>query len=1153
MADWNPRANEIFASVLELPAPQRQVYLEQACAGEDELRRQVEALLAAHAQAGSFLDRPAPGAASPPALALAQRAEPLDPAAQPENTADMTTMAPEEGSADPLLGIVRYVGDYELLAVLGRGGMGVVYKARQASLKRLVALKMILSGDHAGEADLSRFKTEAEALARLQHPNIVQVHEIGKHEGMPFFSLEFCPGGSLDKQLNGTPWQPGEAARLVQTLAQAMHAAHEKNVIHRDLKPANVLLTENGTAKITDFGLAKKLDGEPGALTPGVTQSGAIMGTPSYMAPEQAGGKSKEIGPACDIYALGAILYELLTGRPPFKAATPLDTVMQVVNDEPVPLRQLQSKTPADLETVCLKCLEKEPKKRYPTALDLAEDLRRYLAGLPVQARPVGRVERGWRWCKRNAVIAALLATMALGALGGFVALWWRLHVEAGLRQLAVTGQEREKEQRRRMEYAVYSSRLSQAQRDWRDHAPRQARSQLLSCQEEFRGWEWNYLHEVYQGGLFTIQAGPGGMFLGVAFSPDGKLLACGSDKTVKVWDAATGRELLSLGKHTTHVHDLAWTPDGRRLVSASGLELESGKVAKWGEIKIWDTRTGTCRFTASAKGHGFCGIAVSPDGKHLLTGTAPGQALGGEIKVWDLETYRVTKSFPGHTGDIQALAYSPDGSRIASNDNQGTVKVWDPRTGKELLSLAGQAHPLMGSLAFSRNGKLLASAGVLLGRSKREIVGSEAKVWEIPSGKELRGHNPSGGVSAVCFDRDDKRLIGSCVTDGAVRMWDVQTGAESVALQGHNGSTVGVAISPDGARVASISYDNIEGSELRVWDTQAAPGTRPSFPRNRGAFSNLAFSRDGRHFASLTRDGRLELWDTETGRKTALTTSPGHGDVVADFSLDGTYLAAGTSEGSVKVWEVQTGKELADFATHTHVTTLSFSPDGSRLATAPLVFPLMAIKPNQERLLKVWDWKTGRATHTLAGMNCVAFSPDGRRLASQVGDYVRVWDLDSAAELFRYREERLVWDVCFSPDGNRLASAGMTMGDTFKSEPGFLRVWDLDTGNETLSKVGNRSRGVGQRVCFSPDGKRVVCAWGYFTETNLPYELVLYDAAGGEEVLSLRGATRWVSALAFVPDGKCLLCRSSDNVVQLWDATPRALGVVSSAGPPGS
>jgi urea transport system substrate-binding protein len=288
--------------------------------------------------------------------------------------------------------------------------MGVVYKARQLAANRLVALKMILAGSHAGEADLARFRTEAEALARLQHPNIVQVHEVGEHEGKPFFSLEFCPSGPLDHKLDGTPWQPQEAARLVETLARAMHAAHEKNVIHRDLKPANVLLDEKGQPRITDFGLAKKMDEK------GQTASGVILGTPSYMAPEQAAGK--EVGPATDIYALGAILYELLTGRPPFKAATPLDTVMQVLHEEPQRPRKLNPRIDPDLEAICLKCLSREADRRYPCALALADDLGRFLNDESIQARPVSRAERFWRWCRRKPLGVGLgVAVLLLVAL----------------------------------------------------------------------------------------------------------------------------------------------------------------------------------------------------------------------------------------------------------------------------------------------------------------------------------------------------------------------------------------------------------------------------------------------------------------------------------------------------------------------------------------------------------------------------------------------------------------------------------------------------------------------------------------------------------------------------------------------------------------
>jgi tetratricopeptide (TPR) repeat protein len=306
------------------------------------------------------------------------------------------------------------VPGYEVLEVLGRGGMGVVYRARQLGLGRVVALKMILHAEHADEEQRRRFRSEAEAVARLQHPHIVQIHEMGQTGDLPYYSLEYCSGGSLADQIRGTPWEAQRAAPLVETLATAMAAAHAAGIVHRDLKPGNVLLTADGTPKITDFGLAKQLD------VPGLTATGAIVGTPSYMAPEQAEGRGKEVGPPADIYALGAVLYELLTGRPPFQGPTLLDTVYQALNSVPVPVRRLQPNVPKDLETICHKCLERDPKRRYSSAAALAEDLRRFRAGEPVAARPVSAPERLWRWARRQPAQAGLVAVVLL-ALVGFV------------------------------------------------------------------------------------------------------------------------------------------------------------------------------------------------------------------------------------------------------------------------------------------------------------------------------------------------------------------------------------------------------------------------------------------------------------------------------------------------------------------------------------------------------------------------------------------------------------------------------------------------------------------------------------------------------------------------------------------------------------
>jgi tetratricopeptide (TPR) repeat protein len=335
---------------------------------------------------------------------------------QPPGPATLRADGPPPVAAGPTY---PDVPGYRILGILGRGGMGVVYRAEQVGLKRLVALKMILAGAHAGPEQLARFRAEAEAVARLQHPNIVQIYEVGERGGLPYFSLEYVDGGSLEKRLGKAPQPARAAAELVETLARAVHVAHERGIVHRDLKPANVLLAACGSTagarpqaayvpKITDFGLAKQVNREGFP-----TQEGAVMGTPSYMAPEQALGRAREVGPAADVWALGAILYEMLTGRPPFQGASSLDTLQMVLVEEPVPVRRLQPKCPRDLETICLKCLQKAARKRYASALDLADDLRRFRTGEPIRARPVGRVERGLKWVRRHPAWAAL------GALGG--------------------------------------------------------------------------------------------------------------------------------------------------------------------------------------------------------------------------------------------------------------------------------------------------------------------------------------------------------------------------------------------------------------------------------------------------------------------------------------------------------------------------------------------------------------------------------------------------------------------------------------------------------------------------------------------------------------------------------------------------------------
>jgi WD40 repeat protein/tRNA A-37 threonylcarbamoyl transferase component Bud32 len=993
------------------------------------------------------------------------------------------------------------LADYELLAEVGRGGMGVVFKARHVRLNRVVALKMILGGALARAEDLQRFDTEAAAAAQLQHPGIVALYEAGCHQGQPFFSMEYVSGSSLAQRVVPGPLPGRQAAAYIAKVARAVHYAHGRGILHRDLKPANVLLDEGDQPKVTDFGLAKVLQTDTGQ-----TRTGAVIGTPSYMAPEQAAGR-KNLGPACDVYSLGAVLYELLTARPPFRGDNALATLSLVADAEPLAPRLLNPRADRDLETICLKCLEKEPARRYASAEALANDLRRFLDGEPITARRVGVVGRALKWCRRKPAAAALAAVVAAGLLaavaGGLGFGVWQGRVareERRLRGQAEAAQHVALVRENAMRHLLYLAQMRQAQQAWEaadlDRADKLlARWQPHSGLADLRGWEWYYLDNLCRGKL--VLPGHAGRTSAVAFHPGGKRLASAGGEAskpadVKVWDLATGKSILTLSGHTNAVTALAYSPDGKYLATASDDTT----------IKLWDADNGTEVATLPVKTAYVSGVAFSLDGKRLASGGGD-----GTVRVWSLDKVAAAVAPPapltlrGHAGAVTAVAFGPGGEALASASQDCTVKVWDA-SGKELHTLRGHEGEVL-SLAFSPSGRILASAG---GAGSRR---GEVQLWDPVGGKVLLSHHGlSEKILTVAFSRDGK--LAAAGGDGIIRIWDKVSADEALRIRGDTQRVFALAFSPDGQRLASAGRDG----RIRLWHSKGRLETTSRTVSIQA--EQVAFSPDGRRLVCADRQGEAIILDVDGGA--AVRRLPGATGVrCVAWHPSGERLVLACEDHTVRVHDLANKTAPLVLRGHTgRITAIAVNRLGTLLASA-----------SEDETVRLWDLETGRPVRVLQGHKnhvlAVAFSPDGLRLASgSFDETVRVWDVATGASIALEGHGGSVNAVVFSPDGRQLASG---------SRDRTVRIWDLAEPGKSSRLEG--SAGPVTALAYHPGGQRLASA-------GQDRAVRVWDLVTGQEILELEVATGGLSCVTFSPDGRRLACAGHNTSTRLWEA-PRA------------
>ncbi len=834
------------------------------------------------------------------------------------------------------------IGNYQILQEIGRGGMGVVYRARQASLSRIVALKMILAGEHAGLLERARLRIEAQAAAQLMHPNVVQIFEIGEHEGLPFLAMEYVAGGNLTRTLRSMPQAFRWSARMTETMARAIHVAHQRGIVHRDLNPSNILIAPDGTPKISDFGLAKFLVNDKG-----ISINGVLLGTPSYMAPEQVSSNGKTIGPATDVYALGALLYEMLTGAAPFRGFTPMETLCQVMEAELVPPSRLRHGVPEDLETICLKCLERDPARRYSSAEDLAEDLRRYLENQPIRGRRTSRFRQALQWSRRQPQAARLLGLcfllflMLVGvviAYAHYVAVWGR---ESDLAWSVAIKLRNEKA----IQSGKYSSGDSTARRRDYDSQLFQIKQCIESGQIELAkelmesvlikfpttptdppGFEMLYLNRLIERTACLLK-GHGANVTCLAVSRGEETLVSGdSSGQVILWDLnKKTHPKYCQGRHNARVCKVAIVPGHENhLGTVASLSVAADKSV---ELKIWDPVEGTLISTLSLETIRDPEIRFSPDGSSLTLCGISLEDHRGRSYNWKLNSAGLSAERSANIPGVVKQAVSPDGKLLAAGGGDGTVQLHltaDPGNDSRAYALEQRQGGPVCALAFSRDGGRLAA-----GREDHSLT-----VWDVAAGRILAHYTDhEGPVEFVDFCLDGKALVGS---EGKSVLWTRpldQPGPRRF-LPGVKHQINSLCLSSNGRLLAAAEHKQ----PVIIWDLSSATKER-SYQVNNASVHQVEFTPDNKALILGCNDPRIRVWRFLDAPDLVRPLAGHQAEAWAlAFSHDGSLLASGSDDHTIKLWDVDSERELLTLRGHSQtVTAVAFLPEDDRLASVGL------------------------------------------------------------------------------------------------------------------------------------------------------------------------------------------------------------------------